>query len=181
MIIGITGTHGAGKGAVVSVLTKMGYKHISVSDFLADESEKRGLGRDRYARGNMANVFRSEKPTRVMELLFEQVQDTENTVIEALHTVGEVNFVKEKGGIVFAIDADLKTRYDRIYSRGSEKDNVSFEEFQRYQNVEMQNDDPNINNLKNSIEAADYKILNNGNIEELREEIERIIKEVSQG
>ena len=35
IIIGITGTIGAGKGTIVELLIKKGFKHYSVRDFLA--------------------------------------------------------------------------------------------------------------------------------------------------
>ncbi|MDR0438308.1 MAG: AAA family ATPase, partial [Bacteroidales bacterium] len=44
MIIGITGTIGAGKGTIVDYLvSQKGFLHFSVRDFLSEEIERRGL------------------------------------------------------------------------------------------------------------------------------------------
>jgi len=54
MIIGITGTLGAGKGTIASYLVKeKGFKHFSVREFLNKELQKRKL---RLNRDNLVLV-----------------------------------------------------------------------------------------------------------------------------
>ena len=53
MIVGITGTLGAGKGTIVEYLLKKNFKHFSVREFLVGEISKRGLESNR---GNMVLV-----------------------------------------------------------------------------------------------------------------------------
>ncbi|NBD73753.1 AAA family ATPase [Patescibacteria group bacterium] len=179
-IIGITGTLGAGKGTVVAYLKERGFAHVSASDLLADEAERHGFGRDRHARARMANLFRSERPTKLMELLFERAveSDQERVIIEALHTKGEVEFVRSHGAVILAVDADLATRYERIHSRGSEKDQVSFEEFKDHQEKELFNEDTNVNNLGDAIAAADHHLTNNGSLDELHAQIDAVLAEI---
>jgi dephospho-CoA kinase len=169
MLIGITGTLGAGKGTVTDYLVReKGFVHASVSEFLALEAERRGREADRQARHDIANEYRSKGPTGLMEAVYESIDlYTERVVLEPQHTAAEVRFVQKKGGIVLSVDANLETRYERISKRGSAKDNVSFEEFARVQKLEMSSSDPNKNNLVAAIEAADIHLMNDDKPEAL--------------
>lgn len=181
MIIGITGTLGSGKGTVVEYLVKeKGFVHAPVSEFLAAEARRRGIFPDRIARRNVANDFRSRGPTALMEAVYKsaekEIENGKNIVLEPQHTAGEVAFIKSKGGIEFAVDADLKTRYERIVKRGSAKDFVDFEQFVKEQTYEMMQNDPNKNNLAAAIAKADFLFTNNGTQEELYEQVEKALQ-----
>ena len=51
---------------------------------------------------------------------------------------------------------------------------MSFKEFQRQEEREMQDTDPNAQNLLKCIEMADFLINNDGSLENLYEQIEKI-------
>ena len=183
-IIGITGTLGAGKGTLVEYLKTKGFHHVAVSDtFLANEALRRGLTADRITRRNIANEYRAKGPTKLMEAVYETarpfIENKEKIVIEPQHTEAEVLFIKAKGGIVFAIDADLEIRYERIKKRGGSKDNVSFEEFKEEQKREMRSSDPNKNNLGDAILCADIKLINNKSLEDLHVQIDNALKHLT--
>lgn len=180
MIIGVTGTLGAGKGTVVEYLKSKGFKHFAVSDtFLAGEAQKRGLEATRPNRQMIANEYRALGPTRLMEEVAALAKDAiaagEDVVIEPQHTAGEVKFIQSQGGFEIAVDADIDIRYERIKKRGGSKDNVSHEEFVAFQAVEMASDDPNKNNLAAAIAAADAKVSNDGSLEDLHAQIEEVL------
>ncbi|MBL7045829.1 MAG: AAA family ATPase [Parcubacteria group bacterium] len=179
-LIGITGMLGAGKGAVVEYLVEnAGFKHLYVTDFMKDVAEGRGIVPDRNTYHDIANEFRGKGPTALVEAVLENAGDeSEKIILEALHTVPEVNFIKEKGGVVIGVDADIKTRYKRIQGRGGDKDNVSYEEFERLQKIELSSDDPNKNNLASALKEADFYIENNGTLEELHSKIDEILKKI---
>jgi dephospho-CoA kinase len=186
MIIGITGTLGAGKGTVTNYLVeKKGFKQFAVSDtFLAGEAAKRGLEPNRIVRRDIANEFRAQGPTKLMEAVYAlavpSIEAGENVVIDPQHTVAEVEFIKSKGGIVFSVDADLKARYERIQERKSSKDNVTFEDFRDEQEREMFSDDPNKNNLGTAIKAATIHLTNNGTPEELFAQVDAALAKYTQ-
>src|SRR3989338_2233272 len=182
-IIGITGTLGAGKGTLVEYLETKGYRHVAVSDtFLANEAKKRGLTADRITRRDIANEYRAQGATKLMEAVYNialpLIDEGKKVVIEPQHTAAEVLFIKSKGGIVFAIDADLNVRYQRIRARGGTKDNVSFEEFSEEQEREMYSSNPNKNNLGDAIACADIKLINNNSLEELHVQIDNALQQL---
>ncbi|MDE1925227.1 MAG: AAA family ATPase [Patescibacteria group bacterium] len=180
MIIGITGTLGAGKGTVVEYLKTKGFKHFAVSDtFLVSEAKKRGLEPTRIVRRDIANEFRAKGPTKLMEAVYEMakpaIEAGENVIIEPQHTAGEVGFIQSIGGVELAVDAGLEVRYQRIQKRGSSKDNVSFEDFKKEQEFEMSQADPDMNNLGAAIAKANFRLTNNGTQEELFEQVEKAL------
>ena len=60
IIIGITGTLGAGKGTIVDYLTiNKGFKHYSVRQYLIEEIEKKGLPVNRDTMTEVANNLRA--------------------------------------------------------------------------------------------------------------------------
>ncbi len=184
MIIGITGTLGAGKGTIVEYLVnKKGFTHFGVSDtFLAGEAIRRGLKPDRITRRIIANEFRAKGPTKLMEEVYKladnAVKKGKNVVIEPQHTVAEVEFIQFLGGIEFAIDAPLKERYERTQKRGGEKDAMSFEQFKKEQEFQMSQKDPNKNNLAKAMIKADYFFLNNTTKNNLYLEIEKTLEDL---
>jgi dephospho-CoA kinase len=179
IIIGITGTLGAGKGTVVEYLQQKGFRHYSARDLLVKEIVKRGLTVDRDCMVVVANELRSKNSPNYLaeELYREAATSGENAVIESLRTEGEVNALRQKGGFyLIAVDADTRSRYDRIIARGSETDKISFEEFLRHEKREMYSADPNQQNLAKCAEMADHQIFNNGTREQLYTEIDEVLK-----
>ncbi|NCU28220.1 MAG: hypothetical protein EOM85_00910 [Candidatus Moranbacteria bacterium] len=184
IIIGITGTIGAGKGTIVDYLVKnKGFVHFSARiDVINKEIEKRGLPITRDNMVMVANDLRKScGPSYVVEELFKLAEKSDsNCILESIRTVGEIESLRQKGKFyLFAIDADRKIRYDRIQKRGDiQSDNVSFEKFVEQEEKEMTSDDPNKQNLSKCIETADYIFMNNGTLEELHYQVDKIISEI---
>ncbi len=179
MIIGITGTLGAGKTETAKILSKYNFKHLSVRGFLIEELKKRGMEINRDNMVIVANELREKySPSYIVEKLYEIAKESEgNFVIESIRTLGEVSSLKEKGDFyLIAVDANIQKRYERVVLRKSESDRVSFEKFKQDEEREMWSNDINKQNLKGCIAEADVRIINNGTLLELEEDIKNILK-----
>lgn len=184
MILGIAGTLGAGKGTVTDYLITKGFEQYAVSDtFLRNEALARGMEPDRKARHDIANEYRAMGPTKLMEAVYEMarpaVEAGKDVVIDPQHSPGEVAFIQSLGGKVIGVDADLRTRYDRIWARGGEKDKVSFEEFKAFEELEMNPTETTTNDLAGAIRAADIVIMNDGTLEELHAKIDEALAKLA--
>lgn len=177
MIIGITGTLGAGKGTVVEFLKKKGFRHYSVRDFLTQEIRRRGLEPFRDNMVAVANELREKFGSSyiIEELSLRASKEGSNAVIESVRCPGEVSALKKAGGLLFAVDADIETRYARIIERGSSTDKISFDEFVFHEQREMSSPDPNKQNLQRCIEMADYVFKNDWTIEELHNKVATVL------
>lgn len=177
MILGITGTIGAGKGAVVDYLIKeKQFKHFSARDILLKEIKRRGISPDRDNMKKVANDLRaSHSSSYIIELLFKEADISGgNVVIESVRTFGEVDFLKSHGAKILAVDADRSLRYRRITERGFSTDDVSFEDFCKQEDAELKNDDSSKQNLLGVMARADNLIKNNGTLDELHAKVDDI-------
>jgi len=179
MIIGVTGTNGAGKGTLPEYLRERhGFTHYSARAFIVGEIERRGLVVDRTSMNQTANELRKEHgPEYVIKCLFERAKEAGgDAIIESVRALGEARYLKQEGAFVVAIDADRKIRYERITKRASETDKVSFEEFCLQEDREMAQEAEYDMNITGVMEMADYTLTNDGTLEELYESIEDMIK-----
>lgn len=182
MIIWITWTLGAGKGTISEYLiANKSFKHYSVSDYIVEEIKKRWLEINRDA---MYQVWRDLKKRNwadfiVKELYKKAKQEWNNAIIESIRSPWEVDWLKELDDFkLISVDADIKTRYDRIKLRGSSKDNVDFETFVANNERERNSDstDPTKINLSKCIQLADFKINNGWSFEELYKQLDQILQ-----
>jgi dephospho-CoA kinase len=182
LIIGITGTLGAGKGTIVDFLTsKKGFAHYSVRNFLKRKLNEQGIETNRDTLTMIANKLREENtPSYVTDQLYkEALQAGNNCIIESIRTPGEIASLRKTGNFVlFAVDADPRIRYDRIFLRGSETDKISYEVFISNEEREMQSSNTNHQNLAACIQLADFVFSNNGSVIDLQQSVEAVINKL---
>jgi dephospho-CoA kinase len=181
MIIGITGTNGAGKGVVVDYLVhKKGFTHYSSRKYLTEELERRNIEISRPNLRGIGNEFRQKFGAGyLVEHFLEEAKkhNIENLVIESLRSSGEAKKLKDAGGLLLVVDADRKIRYDRISARKSATDLLDFDTFveqeeQEWYGAEGKHD----MNIRSVIEMADHTIFNNISLHDLHQQIDAFLQ-----
>ncbi|MFZ2253429.1 MAG: AAA family ATPase [Minisyncoccia bacterium] len=177
MLIGISGTDGAGKGTLVDYLvTNKGFVHYSAREIWIEELNLRGMETSRANMRLIANEMREKFGNDFLITYYlKKIKEegTQNAIIESIRAVSEAETLKANGGILIAVDADQKVRFSRVQERRSETDRVSFEQFKAHEELETNDPNPHGMQKQKVIAMADHIILNNGTLEELHAEIER--------
>ena len=178
MIIGITGTDGAGKGTAVEYLKTRGFTHYSAREFIVAEIEQQELPIDRNQMRLTANELRRTFGNDVViKKAYERAEHegVQDVVIESLRATAEAVYLKAQGGILLAVDASVATRYSRVQERRSVSDQVTYEEFTAHEALEKNDPDPSGMQKAKVMEMADYTIMNDGTVEELEIEVEEFL------
>lgn len=188
-IIGLAGTNGAGKDTVGDILAERhGYLFISVTDLLRKEAKHRGLPVEREVLRTISAQWRRELGLGVLVdkavAEFETVKDKyAGVVIASLRNPGEADRIHELGGTVIWVDADPRTRYDRIQKNRQERnrageDDKTFEQFLAEEAVEMQQTgDAATLDMGAVKERSDILLSNDDNdIAKFRQRVEQALK-----
>ena len=175
MIIGVTGTNGAGKGTVVDYLVQQkGFRHYSAREFITEEIRNRGLVVDRSSMRLVANDLREKhRPSYIIETLcMGAIAGGGDAVIESVRAIKEAEFLKEHGALLFSVDADRHVRYERTTQRGSHTDHVDFDTWVMQEEREWHNEAAHDMNVPGVMKMADVALRNDGTPEELHAQID---------
>jgi len=182
LVLGITGTIGAGKGTVVEYLIeKCNFRHYSVRGFLIEEINKQKLPVNRDSMVIVANELRAlHGPAYIVEKLYEKaLKNGHDAIIESIRTPGEIDLLKSKEKFyLIAVDAPAELRYKRIVSRNSETDKIDFSTFLENEKREMTTSDAHKQNLSKCIQLADVRLLNNKDLSFLHLQIDNFLKQI---
>jgi len=188
MIVGVVGKIAAGKTTVARFFEEKGFCRVSCSDPLIDLlthnvsdyswipelPEKAEPTRDRLIEfGKYLKETYGEEV--LIRLAVDKMRHCENIVIDGVRSEGEIKAVKRLGGKVIYVEARPEIRFERLMRRKASKDKgiKSFADFKAMDDAEER-----LYHTSELKGLADYVIVNEGTLEELREKVERIIKEV---
>jgi len=185
--IGLTGTFASGKGTIIDTVKKMyGNKaaSFSTSDIVREETAKMGLAQERPNQQRVANELRATRGTGVFaEMALERAAKLPASVnlvlVDGIRNPGEVNALRKfgKNFRLWAVDAPIEVRYQRIKSRAREGEKVlSFEEFKASEEKEKKASNAAAQSIPACMALADGLIENNGSLEELEKKVKALLK-----
>lgn len=181
MIIGLTGKNGAGKGEVANILKESGYIYHSLSDAIRDEITKQGNQITREKLIETGNLLRKKGgPSVLADKTLDKLDPEKNYIIDSIRNPAEVISLKRRTDFVLlCVDADQKTRFERIKSRNRENDPVTFQEFVKLEKQELASQDPDKQQLQKTIELADHQVKNDSSLDELKSLVLDLLKTLS--
>ena len=188
LIIGVTGTNGAGKDFVAAILQKeLGADKIAFSDLLKEELVRRGMENDRKNYVIVGNEFRQKYGNFIWaKMILERFKDSEKPlVVTSVRNSGEVDYLRKHADFtLLAIDAPLRIRYERSARRQQYIGEDGFNDFVANEQKELQSADGNTQELSAVMKLADHTIINDEKIDfeyiaetKLYNELKKILKE----
>ncbi len=179
MIIGVSGRNGSGKGEVGRFLRERSFYALSLSDVIRDELRKRDLAATRERMIETGTALREAHGEGVLaERVARQFLPDRNYLVDSIRHPAEVEVLRSKTDRFHLIwvDADEEIRLERLRARGREGDPQSLEELRALEGRELGSSDPAAQQLLAVERLADFTIGNDGTIEELHAQVQRILE-----
>ena len=174
-VVSIVGMTGAGKSEVARLFEENGFVRIRFGDVTDEEIGKRGLElneeNERYIRELLRKQHGMSAYARLNLPRIDSALKHSDVVIDGLYSWEEYTFLKSYHGedfYVVAVWASPRTRYARLSSRLNRR--LTLEEAASRDRAEIENI-----NKGGPIAMADFTIINESSIENLKKEAKRII------
>lgn len=175
MIIGLIGTPGAGKGTTYEILNSLiPLEKVTFSDLINEELKRRNLEIKRENLQKVANEERDKYgPGIWAERALERLAQTDG-VIDGIRSLGELRVLsRDPNFFSLGIDAPQELRFMRCIKRNGEKDQLTYEQFQRLDNKDRGlSPDSGTLEVDKCLSRADYLILNLTNESDLQAKVE---------
>ncbi len=172
MIIGLTGSMGCGKGEIVNILEKLGFKHITLSSMIRAEAKERGLPEDREVLMEIGNSMRAFDGAGVLakkSLEKIKLSDHEDWVIDGIRNPAEIVELKtDEDFHMVGVHTDREVLIDRILSRSRAGDALVKEDIVAKIEREWGKGEPDDGQqVEKCMKDSDLIINNEGTLEEL--------------
>lgn len=183
MIIGLTGRIASGKGVISDFLKENGLEYLSLSQEVREEAKLREIPIERKYLQDLGNQMREEEGLEVLaKRAIKKIDKDKNYIIDAIRNTGEVHELRrvfQDNFYLIGVDGELEIRWRNMQNRGKESDPKTFEGFLEIDNRDYEENERNGQQVKKCMELADYHVLNNGTIEDLKEKIKIVYKEIA--
>ncbi len=174
-MVSIVGMAGSGKSEIAKLFQENGFVIVRFGDVTDEEVKKRGLELNEENERHIRELLRKEHGMAAYARLnlprIDSARKHSNVVIDGLYSWEEYTFLKGYYGenfYVVAVWASPVTRYARLTQRSSRK--LTPEEAASRDQAEIEN-----TNKGGPIATADFTIVNESSLTDLRQEVERII------
>ena len=176
-LLGLIGANGSGKSTVCAYLKTKGFSLISLSDYIREEARALGISEDRDALTQLSNQLKTENGESVFaQKAFAVAQEVSSLKIafDSIRHPKECAYLQEKGVTLIGLSASLEARFERIQARALARDEVSFEQFKAQDSYERTGKSSG-QHIDACLDLCHYQIQNDGNLEDLHRQIERLI------
>lgn len=182
--IAIVGMAGSGKTEAANYLKGQGLGYVRFGQLTLDEVMRRGWEINEGNERKVREEFRAKHGMAAYAILnlpkFEEALQKSHVIGDGLYSWEEYKFLREKLGsrmIVLAINASPETRYQRLENRVLSKEDTQAI-YRQYTPEEARSRDyAELEKLRKGepIAMADWTIVNEGTVEELRGNIEEFL------
>jgi dephospho-CoA kinase len=179
LVICLAGMPGSGKSIIVKVAKECGYDIVVMGDVIREEAERRHLEPNPENLGKiMLELRRSEGKAVIAKRCIPKIQKTAKSrvVVDGIRSLSEVEELRQsfpKFSFI-AVHSSPETRFKRVYRRRRSDDPETWEVFHERDMREL-----NVG-LGNAISMAEYVIVNEGELEALKEKVREILKRVEE-
>ncbi|MBM4446348.1 MAG: dephospho-CoA kinase [Chloroflexi bacterium] len=174
-VVSIVGMAGSGKSEVARVFERNGFKRIRFGDITDEEIRKRGLELNEENERHVRQQLRKEHGMAAYAKLnlpkIDALLKSSDVVVDGLYSWEEYTLLKSRYGDDFhvvAVWASPRARYDRLATRPIRP--LTKEEAASRDIAELEN-----TNKGGPIAMADFTIVNESSLENLKRETEKVI------
>ena len=180
-LIAIVGMSGSGKSVASDYLESMNFKKIYFGGVVLEETKKRKLEvtpeNEKMVREDLRKQYGMSAISKILLPEIEKSIEKYDTVLDGLYSWDEYIVLREKFGKrlkVISIIADKDIRYRRVSLRKIRPLNQKEIEKRDFSEIE---------NLAKGgpIAIADYYLLNNSSLEEYKNRLNEILKDIDKG
>jgi dephospho-CoA kinase len=174
-VVSIVGMSGAGKSEVSRVFERNGFIRIRFGDLTDEEMKKRGLEPNEESERLVRELLRKEHGMAAYAKLnlprIKEALKSSDVVIDGLYSWEEYVYLKGRYGenlYLVAVWSSPRTRYARLSKRSSRP--LTLKEAISRDRTELEN-----TNKGGPIAVADFTIINESKLEDLRKEAKKVI------
>ena len=181
MIVGLTCLPCSGGGSFAQLLVGKGFEPLSYSDMLRAELREMGREVTREAMQELGNAIRAEFGAgELSKRLLAQIDTKKNYVLTTIRNPAEIEVLRQTGVFVLVhVDAPQEARYRRMTARAREKDPSDYEVFVALDKKELGEGQPeNGLRIADCIKLADYKLINDGSLDDFGKKVEAFVQEL---
>lgn len=179
MIIGLTGTMGAGKGIVAEHLKSMGFECHSYSQIIREEANLLGYDETRETLQSIANKIREQSNDRgvLTKILLKKIK-SDRVVLDGVRNLAELLALKQRSdSYIIGVKANQRLRFKRLKERTRFGDPITFKEFKEIDDKENKSIGKG-QEIELCLKNADFIIVNNGSLGEIRKKVEDVLRQI---
>src|SRR3989344_5427723 len=172
MIIGVVGPIASGKNVFTDSLIEQDFNVWNLSDEVREEARSRGVAIERKLLQDIGNELREKFGNQYWaKRLLAKLDLNKNHVVTGIRNPGEIEELKKYNGFVLVgIDAPIEKRFQWIMARNKDSDPKNIEGVKIIDARDRGLGEGKSGQQVNACyDLADYYLMNDGTIEELKE------------